>query len=86
MSDNTEVPVAEQVTPTPEEMAASVEQQQGADLSVQDLQALKTIIDVASSRGAFKPNEMVQIGQTYNKLDSFLAVVAAQQAQSPEGA
>jgi len=86
MSDNTEVPVAEQVTPTPEEMAASVEQQQGADLSVQDLQALKTIIDVASSRGAFKPNEMVQIGQTYNKLDSFLAAVAAQQPQSPEGA
>ena len=46
----------------------------------------QTIIDVASSRGAFKPNEMVQIGQTYNKLDSFLAAVAAQQPQSPEGA
>jgi hypothetical protein len=29
---------------------------------------------------------MVQIGQTYNKLDSFLAAVAAQQPQSPEGA
>jgi hypothetical protein len=79
MSDNTEVPVAEQVTPTPEAMAASVEEQQ-------DLQALKTIIDVASSRGAFKPNEMVQIGQTYNKLDSFLAAVAAQQQSPAEGA
>ena len=77
MTENTEVPVDE---------TAPAAQQQGADLSVQDLQALKTIIDVASSRGAFKPNEMVQIGQTYNKLDSFLAAVAAQQPQSPEGA
>ncbi len=82
MTENTEVPVEE----VPVDETATVAQQQGADLSVQDLQALKTIIDVASSRGAFKPNEMVQIGQTYNKLDSFLAAVAAQQPQSPEGA
>jgi hypothetical protein len=81
MTENTEVPVEE----VPVDETAPAAQQQGADLSVQDLQALKTIIDVASSRGAFKPNEMVQIGQTYNKLDSFLAAVAAQQ-QSPEGA
>ena len=83
MTENTEVPVEE--VPV-DETATAAQQQQGADLSVQDLQALKTIIDVASSRGAFKPNEMVQIGQTYNKLDSFLAAVAAQQPQSPEGA
>jgi|TARA_B110000967_G_scaffold148662_1_gene152311 hypothetical protein len=82
MTENTEVPVEE----VPVDETAPAAQQQGADLSVQDLQALKTIIDVASSRGAFKPNEMVQIGQTYNKLDSFLAAVAAQQPQSPEGA
>ena len=82
MTENTEVPVEE----VPVDETAPAAQQQGADLSVQDLQALKTIIDVASSRSAFKPNEMVQIGQTYNKLDSFLAAVAAQQPQSPEGA
>lgn len=55
--------------------------QQGPDLTVQDLQALKTIIDVASQRGAFKPNEMMTVGQTYNKLDAFLAAVAQQPAQ-----
>lgn len=55
------------------------------DLTVQDLQALKAIIDVASQRGAFKPNEMVTIGQVYNKLESFLAAVQAQQAQQTEG-
>ena len=59
---------------------------ENTEVPVQDLQALKTIIDVASSRGAFKPNEMVQIGQTYNKLDSFLAAVAAQQQSPAEGA
>ena len=56
--------------------------QAGADLSVQDLQGLKTIIDVASSRGAFKPNEMMSVGQVYGKLEAFLsAVQQANQAQ-----
>ena len=59
---------------------------QGPDLTVQDLQALKNIIDVASQRGAFKPNEMMTVGQTYNKLETFLAAVASQQAQAPQGA
>lgn len=61
----------------------------GAELTVQDLNALKAIIDVASQRGAFKPNEMVTVGQTYNKLEQFLLAVGAQQAQQaqqPEGA
>ena len=49
------------------------------DLSVNDLNAMKVIIDIASSRGAFKPNEMVAVGQTYTKLTSFLDAVAAQQ-------
>jgi hypothetical protein len=56
----------------------------GPDLTIQDLQALKSIIDVASQRGAFKPNEMVAVGQTYQKLEDFLAAVAAQQAQQPQ--
>jgi len=55
--------------------------QAGADLSVQDLQGLKTIIDVASSRGAFKPNEMMSVGQVYGKLEAFLSAVSQQQAK-----
>lgn len=65
---------------------AEQQQAQGPDLTVQDLQALKTIIDVASQRGAFKPNEMVAVGQTYQKLEEFLAAVAAQSTQPPQGA
>lgn len=68
----------------PQKEAAAVQQQSAADLTVQDLQALKAIIDVASQRGAFKPNEMMTVGQVYTKLEQFLESVAQQQgSQSP---
>jgi len=54
------------------------------ELTVQDLGNIKQIIDVASQRGAFKPNEMTTVGTTYTKLETFLAAVAQQQA-STEG-
>lgn len=53
-------------------------QEEGIELTVNDLSALKQIIDVASSRGAFKPNEMTVIGNTYTKLESFLTAVQQQ--------
>ena len=49
------------------------------ELTVSDLSNIKQIIDVASSRGAFKPNEMTIVGTTYSKLETFLTAVAAQQ-------
>jgi hypothetical protein len=55
-----------------------------AELTVQDLTAIKQIIDVASSRGAFKPNEMAVVGQTYNKLEAFLGAVNASQSEQPK--
>lgn len=51
------------------------------DLNINDLNAMKQIIDLASSRGAFKANEMVAIGTVYNKLSNFLSQVAAKQGQ-----
>jgi hypothetical protein len=74
MSEDTNVEVT-----APEMEAEQATEQQGPDLTVQDLQALKSIIDVASQRGAFKPNEMMTVGQTYSKLETFLAAVAQQQ-------
>jgi hypothetical protein len=38
---------------------------------------------VASTRGAFKANEMAGVGFLYNKLQAFLAKVAPE--QKPEG-
>jgi hypothetical protein len=52
--------------------AEAAPQQESNDLTISDLSAMKTIIDIASSRGAFKPNEMVAVGQTYIKLSAFL--------------
>jgi hypothetical protein len=62
------------------------------ELNIQDLAAMRTLVDVASSRGAFRPGEMVTVGTLYNKLDSFLnevqkqaeAAKAAQEA-NPQG-
>lgn len=75
MSEENKTTEATQATKSP---APEV---QGPDLTVQDLQSLKAIIDVASQRGAFKPNEMMTVGQVYTKLEEFLAAVAAQQKQ-----
>lgn len=63
----------------PEE--AQNQQETAADpnqLTISDLAAMKSIIDIASSRGTFKPNEMVIVGQTYNKLSIFLDSVKKQ--------
>jgi len=71
---------------TPAEQAPTQQaQEKGADLNINDLNALKQISDVASSRGAFKPgNEMVAVGQVYEKLASFLEAVAKQAEAAKE--
>ena len=45
-------------------------------LSIGDLRNLSSILDVASTRGAFKAGEMAGVGFLYNKLQAFLAKVA----------
>lgn len=55
--------------------------QQNIELTVQDLQNLKDIIDVASTRGAFRPKEMMAVGHVYTKLENFLEAISNQQKQ-----
>ena len=75
MSEDTNVEAeVTEASATPETSEA-----QAPDLTIQDLQSLKSIIDVASQRGAFKPNEMMTVGQTYSKLETFLNAVSQQQ-------
>jgi len=75
-------------TPTPEQVvgqsAQAPAQQAGAkaELTVQDLNVIKTIIDVASQRGAFKANEMAMVGTVYNKLEGFLTIVEKSQKEA----
>lgn len=49
---------------------------QGPDLNISDLMALKNIIEVATTRGAFKAAELEAVGKTFNKLNAFLEAVA----------
>lgn len=74
-------------------MADETPQANPNELNIQDLATMKGIIDLASERNAFKPNEMAAVGIVYNKLDAFLTEVqkqaeAAKEAQeaAPEGA
>ena len=64
------------------EAATTETQAPAADLGLQDLVALKTIVDVASSRGVFKPNEMVAVGTVYSKLEKFLETAQKQSQQA----
>jgi hypothetical protein len=69
MTENTETKEVIANPETPEQ------QQPSADLTVQDLNMLRSIIDIAAQRGAFKPAEMTAVGATYNKLNTFLESV-----------
>jgi len=74
----------EETSQVEETATAEAQQESAAELTVQDLSAIKQIIDVASQRGAFKPNEMMTVGQTYTKLETFLAAVSQQQEAQGE--
>ena len=42
-----------------------------------DLRNIRTIIDISSSRGAFRGAELKTIGEVFDKLDAFLKAVDA---------
>jgi hypothetical protein len=60
--------------------AEAVQPPQGPDLNVSDLLALKNIIEVATTRGAFKATELEAVGKTFNKLNTFLEAVAKKES------
>ena len=85
--------VAQEQTPvapaTPKEPAPQPvsENQAGPELNISDLNTVKSIIDIATTRGAFKANELEAVGKTYNKLSAFLDHVSKQSQanQEPKG-
>ena len=82
-TDKTSAPTGT-ATAQPQAAQAQAPQQDPNALSIGDLKNLSTILDVASTRGAFKANEMAGVGFLYNKLQAFLAKVAPE--QKPEDA
>ena len=69
MSEETKQPEAQPQATAPQG------EQKPVELTVQDLGVIRSVIDVASQRGAFNANDMEAVGKTYNKLDSFLQQV-----------
>lgn len=55
------------------------EEQKAPELNLNDLAAMRNLIDVVTQRGAFKANELSAVGVLYDKLNSFLE--ASQKAQ-----
>lgn len=67
-------------TEAPAETTASPD----VNLTVADLRNLRTILDIASSRGAFRGPELKPVGEAYDKLDQFVKTVDAKaQAENP---
>lgn len=51
---------------------------ENTQLTLADLASIQSIIEAASTRGAFRANELAQVGAIYNKLSAFLTVAQAQ--------
>ena len=49
-------------------------------MTIADLQSLASVIDVAVRRGAFGAGEVTEVGAIFDKLSSFLQVIADQKA------
>lgn len=73
MSENIETTTPQQ--PAQEVDTSAGQPSAGADLNISDLAAIKSIIDVATQRGAFRAPELEAVGKTYNKLSTFLETV-----------
>lgn len=59
------------------------------NITITDLINIRNVINMAAERGAYKAEEMLEVGTVYTKLSNFLEAVIAQsqaQEQSAENA
>lgn len=61
-----------------ENQEQTTEQQATPELTVNDLNNLKQIIEAAVRRGTFNAGEISGVGNAYDKLNSFLTAIAKQ--------
>ena len=69
----------EETNPTPEKPIPD-------SISLSDLQLLLQIVDLASTRGAFRGPELTQVGAIFDKLNAFLSFIAEQQQAKDDAA
>lgn len=77
MSDQELEQPAVETTAQPEAAAPAA----APDLNLNDLLAMRNLIDVVTTRGAFKANELSSVGVLFDKLNAFLE--AAQKQATP---
>jgi hypothetical protein len=63
-------------------MSNEVSQEKQIELTIADIINVRNLIDVVTTRGAFKANELTSVGQLFDKINAF--VVAA--TKKPEEA
>jgi hypothetical protein len=70
-------------TAAPEAPAVDQAQQPAPSLTLQDLVLVAQIIQLTSQRGAFKAEELADVGGLYNKLVTFLQSTGALTPAAP---
>jgi hypothetical protein len=55
------------------------------ELNLNDLSAIRNLIEVVTQRGAFKANELSSVGVLFDKITAFLEAAQAAQPKTPEG-
>lgn len=56
------------------------------NITITDLVSIKNVINLAAERGAFKAEEMLEVGTVYTKLSNFLEAVIAQAQEQEQSA
>lgn len=57
-----------------------------AELSIADLQNIRTLIDVAVRRGTFGASELSSVGSVFDRLNAFLSAVTPPPQEGSEAA
>jgi len=57
-----------------------------AGLHVDDINLIRQVIEIASTRGAFQAGELKAVGEVYEKVTTFLNEVQENKEQPKEGA
>jgi hypothetical protein len=60
------------------------EEKKTPDLNLNDLAAMRSLIEVVTQRGAFKASELSSVGVLFDKLNSFLEASRAPQEVQAE--
>jgi len=56
------------------------------NITITDLVSIRNVINMAAERGAFKAEEMLEVGTVYTKLSNFLEAVIAQAQEQEQSA